>query len=142
MINKSSCYKNPEKPSCINLILTNCLSSFQHSCIMETGLSDFYKIVTTIMKTTFRKIEPKVIKYRGYKYFAMILLGSLYKILFTEFAKFKTLQKLCKNVLDKIAPWKKKYVRGTHSPFMNKALTKAIMVRTKLRNTFLKNRSE
>ena len=89
-INKSACYKNPEKPSCSNLILTNCLRSFQHSCVMETGLSDFYKIVTTIMNTTFRKMEPKVIKYRCYKYFAMILLGSFYKILFTEFAKFKT----------------------------------------------------
>ena len=28
----------------------------------------------------------------------------------------------CKNVLDKIAPWKKRYVRRNHSPFMNKAL--------------------
>ena len=48
----------------------------------------------------------------------------------------------CKNVLDKLAPWKKKYVRGNYSSFMNKALSKAIMVRTKLRNTFLKNRIE
>ena len=48
----------------------------------------------------------------------------------------------CKNVLDKIAPLKKKYVRGNHLPFMNKALSKAIMVRTKLRNTILKNRDE
>ena len=33
-------------------------------------------------------------------------------------------------------------MRGNHPPFMNKVLLKAIMVRTKLRNTFLKNRSE
>ena len=33
-------------------------------------------------------------------------------------------------------------VRGNHSPFLNKNLSKAIMLRTKLRNTFLKNRTE
>ena len=47
----------------------------------------------------------------------------------------------CKNVLDKIVPWKKNCARGNHSPFMNKVLSKAIMVRTKLKNTFQKNRS-
>ena len=36
---------------------------------METGLSDFHKMVTTAMKTIFSKMEPKVIKYRNYKYF-------------------------------------------------------------------------
>ena len=34
--------------------------------------------------------------------------------------------------LDKIAPWKKKYVRKNNLPFMNKTLQKAIMVRMKL----------
>ena len=48
----------------------------------------------------------------------------------------------CNKILDNHAPLKKKYVRGNHSPFMNKFLFKAIMVRTRLRNIFLKNRSE
>ena len=50
MINKPTYYKNPEKLSCIDLILTNCPRSFQNSCVVETGLSDFHKIVTTVMK--------------------------------------------------------------------------------------------
>ena len=62
MINKPTCYKNLEKPSCIDLILTNCPSSFQNSSVMETRLSDFHKMVTTVMKTTFRKMEPKAIQ--------------------------------------------------------------------------------
>ena len=33
-------------------------------------------------------------------------------------------------------------VRGNHSPFMNKTLSKAIIGRTKPRNTFRKNRNE
>ena len=41
MINKPTCYKNPEKPSCVDLILTNCTRSFQNSCVIETELSDF-----------------------------------------------------------------------------------------------------
>ena len=36
----------------------------------------------------------------------------------------------------------KKYARGNHIPFMNKALSKEIMPRTRLRNKFLKDRSE
>ena len=64
MISKPTCYKNPEKPSCIDLILTNCPRYFPNSCIAETGLSDFHKMVTTVMKTIFRKMEPKVVKHR------------------------------------------------------------------------------
>ena len=42
MVNKATCYKNPDKPTCIDLILTNCPGSFQNSCVVETGLSDFH----------------------------------------------------------------------------------------------------
>ena len=69
MINRATCYKNPEKPSCIDLILTNCPRSFQNSCTIETGLSDFHKLVVTVMKTTYKKSQPKIINYRSYKYF-------------------------------------------------------------------------
>ena len=34
---------------------------------------------------------------------------------------------------------KKKYISGNNKPFMTKALSKSIMERTRLRNTFLKN---
>ena len=33
-------------------------------------------------------------------------------------------------------------MRGNHSPFMKKNLSKAIMLRTKLRNIFFKNKTE
>ena len=33
-------------------------------------------------------------------------------------------------------------MRGNHSPFLNKTLSKVVMLRTKMRNIFLKNRSE
>ena len=53
MVNKATCYKNPDKPTCIDLILTNCPGSFQNSCVVETGLSDFHKMVVTVMKTSY-----------------------------------------------------------------------------------------
>ena len=69
MKNKPTCYKNPDRLSYIDLILTNCPRSFQNSCAIETGLSDFYKIVVTVMKTTYRKLEPRIVYYRDFKYF-------------------------------------------------------------------------
>ena len=63
-------FKNPNNPSCIDLILTNCSRSFQNSGVIETGLSDFHKLVVTVMKTTFKKSKPKIITYRSYKSFS------------------------------------------------------------------------
>ena len=40
------------------------------------------------------------------------------------------------------APLKKKYIRGNNSPFMNRILSKEIMKRSRLRNKFLKSKSE
>ena len=37
-------YKNSSKPTSIDLILTNFPKSFQHTQIVETGLSDFHKL--------------------------------------------------------------------------------------------------
>ena len=56
LIKESTCYKNPNKPSCIDLVLTNKPRSFQHSCVIETGLSDFQKMTVTVMKTFFEKL--------------------------------------------------------------------------------------
>ena len=50
LIKVPTCLKNPENPSCIDLILTNNPLSFQNSGIIETGLSDFHKMIVTVMK--------------------------------------------------------------------------------------------
>ena len=36
---------------------------------METGLSDFHKMVVTVMKGTYRKFEPRIAHYRDFKHF-------------------------------------------------------------------------
>ena len=70
MVYRPACYKNQNKPSFIDLTLTNHPRSFQNTCVIETGLSDFHKMVLTVMKTSYRKHSPKIIKYRDYRYFS------------------------------------------------------------------------
>ena len=41
LVKQKTCYKNPESPSCIDLILTNCHRGFQNTNVFETGLSVF-----------------------------------------------------------------------------------------------------
>ena len=50
-------------------MLTNKPRSFKHSCVIETGLSDFHRMTVTVMKATFEKLQPRVVNYRDYKYF-------------------------------------------------------------------------
>ena len=54
LIKDATCYKNPENPSSIDLILTNNLGSFQNSYVTETDLSDFHRMVVTVMKTSLK----------------------------------------------------------------------------------------
>ena len=104
-------------------------------------------MTVTVMKTSYRKNEPRVINYRDYKSFSNEgfresllekLKGKLSENSDKSFSNFVNTRN---TVLDKQLPKKKKYVRGNQSPFMNKALSKTIMLRTKLRKKILKNRS-
>ena len=78
----------------------------------------------------------------------MILSGSLYKIWFDRIWKViamtitTTLLFLAKTFLIRLFHGKRSNMTGNYSPFMNKALSKTIVARTKPRDTFLKNRSE
>ena len=42
LIKEPTRYKNPENPSCVDLILTNHPKCFHSSCVVETGPSDFH----------------------------------------------------------------------------------------------------
>ena len=48
LIKEPTCYKNPQNPSCIDLILTNSPYTFQNSYLIETGLSDFHRMTVYI----------------------------------------------------------------------------------------------
>ena len=55
---------------------------------------------------------------------------------------FKRFISSCNQILDQHVPQKKKYLRSNQSLFMKKSLSKAIMLRSKFRNIFLKKRTE
>ena len=105
-------------------------------------------MVVTVMKTNFQKLEPKIINYRNYRYFSNDrfrekVTSELSKVVLENSDKgFNKFLDVCKEALNMYAPLKKKYIRGNNSPFMNRILSKEIMKRSRLRNKFLKSKSE
>ena len=69
LIKKPTCYKNPEKPVCIDLILTNSPVQFQATLTLETGLSDFPKMTVAAFKSEYPHQKSKMISYQNYKHF-------------------------------------------------------------------------
>ena len=67
LVKQKTCFKNPENPSCKDLILTNSSRSFQNSNFFETGHSDLQKLTTAILKQYFPKLRPKLVNYRDYR---------------------------------------------------------------------------
>ena len=141
LINVPTCYKNSDNPTSIDLILTNRPSYFQHSTVFETGLSDFHLLNITEFRTSFHKREPKIIKYRDYKNFDNKFRSEILKCNF-DYTDLRTFKETIFNIFSKYAPTKKRYVRANEAPFMTKELHKAIMKRSRLRNKFLKDRTE
>ena len=142
MVREPTCFKS-ENPKCIDLILTNRDRSVHSTTTIETGLSDFHKMILTVLKTKYQKIGPSVINYRSYKNFnesdfKRDLCEAMSNSNPTDYVSF---QDVFNEVLDKHAPTKKKYVRANHAPFMTRALRKAIMLRSRLRNKHNKSRT-
>ena len=69
LITEPTCYKNAENPTSINVILTNRFKSFRESRTIETGLSDYHKMIYTILKLDIKKKDPLLINYCSYKHF-------------------------------------------------------------------------
>ena len=104
-------------------------------------------MIVTVMKVTFEKLQLRVVYYRGYKYFENCRFRAdlLSKLSMANIEENKVglsdFLNTCKRILDLHAPSKQKYARVNHMPFVNRALSKEIMARTRLRNNFLKDRS-
>ena len=137
LINEPTCYKNSEKPTCIDLILTNQPTLFQRSAVLETGLSDFHLLTVTEFKMSFQKCKPHSITYRNYKNYDNDVFRS-------EIQTFCSLNEtdlgLFKEsifwIFNKHAPLRKKYFRANEALFMTKELHNAFMKRSRYRNKF------
>ena len=121
---------------------------FQSTCVLETGLSDFQLMTVTVTRKTFKKMHPRVINYRPYRDFSnetlrVSLMNNKSNKVFVN--NDDGLQKFCKSTMDTLnsfAPIKKKYARGNQMSFMTKNLPKEIMTRSRLRNKYLKHKTE
>ena len=69
LCDKATCYKNPENPSSTDLFLTNSPRSFHNMQTIEICLSDFYRLVVTVLKMYLPNEQPKIVTYREYKIF-------------------------------------------------------------------------
>ena len=102
---------------------------------METGLSDFHKIVSTVMSNTYNRQESIKIFYHDYSNFdnTKILEGFIElnyhppKLQNDINGKYNNPVTMLKKVLHKHAPLKSRIIRGNQTPFMNKELSKAVM---------------
>ena len=63
IVKESTCFKNNSNPKCIDLFLDNSALSFQHILTVSSGLSNFHKLVMTVLKSTFSKNKPREIVY-------------------------------------------------------------------------------
>ena len=140
IVNKPVCFKNPKNRSCFDLMLTNEQERFLKAKTVETGLPDFHKMVLSVFKTYFKRQKPKIVTYRDYKSFDN---EKFRESLITCFSTGKNIsydafENLLLQTIDKIAPIKQKHISGNQPPFMNKNIRKAIMTKTRLRNSFLK----
>ena len=70
LINEPTCLKNPEKPTCIDLILTNRPTYFQLSTVLETDLSEFHLLTVIEFKMGFTKSKNCIITNLDYKKFS------------------------------------------------------------------------
>ena len=146
LIKQKTCFKNPENPACIDFILTNSPRSFQNSSVFETGLSDFHKLTIKVLKQYFPKLKPKVVNYRDYRNFRN---NEFRAELDNEMLKhdlgnmeYQHFLNIFIEILNKHASMKQKYLRANQERFMTKDLHKASMKRSRLRNRFLRNRTD
>ena len=111
LIKEATCFKNPTNPKCIDLMLTNRNRSFQNLSVIESGLSDFYKMTVTVLRSFLKKSKPKVISYRDHKNFTNNNYRSFIEELsgnlnITNNTALDTFLDICRGVLNKTAPLK------------------------------------
>ena len=99
-------------------------------------------MVITVLKTTFAKTKPKMIRYRSYKHFDNYLFcRDLERNLDVQNTTYKHFEYCFLRVLNRHAPLKKKTLRANDAPYMTSNLRKAIATRSRLQNRFCRNKT-
>ena len=133
IIKNKTCFKSV-KESCIDLILTSRPSLRQFTNVFETGNSDHHLLIYTVLKSTYTKMEPKVLSKSCFKNFSEQSFLQDLKQGLSNNGNFSDFNNEFKNTLSDHAPIKTSKVRGNTKPHVNKILRKEIMKRSNLKN--------
>ena len=133
IIKNKTCFKSV-KGSCIDLILTSRPSLHQFTNVFETGISDHHLLIYTMLKSTYTKMEPKVLSKRCFKNFSEQSFLQDLKQGLSNTGNFSDFNSEFNNTLNNHAPIKTSKVRGNAKPHVNKNLRKEIMKRSNLKN--------
>ena len=122
MVKEPTCFKNPQNPSCIDLFITNSCGSFQKTTTVSTGLSDFHKMIVTVLKTSYPKAQPKEIPYREFsKYNVKDFQQDLkVKLEADKGDTYDSFQTIFLDTLNVHAPQKNNIVRTNQKPYATK----------------------
>ena len=143
IIKENTCFKNALNTSCIDLFITNSPLSFQNTIAVSNGLSDFHKMVITVMKMSFKKYSPIERHYRNYKYFDRTeSKNNLNEKLREGIFNNESFRTTFIEVLNKHAPLRETFLRANHAPYIAKTLKKAIMRRSQLETKYLKTKTQ
>ena len=82
-IKQPTCFKNPENPSCIRLLLTNGTRIFRNSYVTAIMVSDFQMMAVSVMKLHYRNTAWKVFKYR-------VFFWSVFSFIRTEYGNLRS----------------------------------------------------
>lgn len=141
LVKEPTCYKSVTNPSIIDHVWVSDRKSFVKTSTIETGLSDFHKLVVTTLNRKPPKNKPRILTYRNYqkfdeKLFRDELTKAIKSIEEAECFEYTNFEQTFRSLVDKHLPLKKKYVRSNAAPYLNKQIRKEIMIRSRRRNCY------
>ena len=108
-----------------------------------TGISDYHRLIYTVLKSIFLKLPAKEIVYRSFEKFCErdfpLELSDNLNSFHGDRMDYDTFESIFTTVLDKHAPLRMKTIQGNEKPHMNKIIKKAVMERSRLWNIYCRN---
>jgi hypothetical protein len=147
IIKGPTCFKNIEKPSLLDVIITNKPKSIASHLNYNVGISDCHNMICAATKMNAPRQTVTKVNYRSYKKFNQenfiydvdhLINGS------NEMHSNKDMETFLydfKNIINKHAPLKTKYLKSKQAPYMNNKLRKAINVRGMLKRKYIRSPS-
>ena len=135
--------------------MTNNVAKFQNTTTLCTKLSDFLKLVITVLKVKHIKANTKIISYRDYKNFdpndfnnnleniyiqTRLCILVFVHVLPTCFVYLYGFGRTVSEILNYHAPFKNKLIRENYKSYISKCLRKAIKKRSKLEKNYFEKK--